>query len=294
MIGLNDDLPSYLLGTHHLRWTVAFTVIFALSVVLISLPFSHNAWLQLPFGLFLPHFVGMILFSILIVMASRAVLSYCSRCSVRISVTGFVLWCFAEILVISLIYTIFTVSASRLGIIDATEWSPLKTFFAALWFVSLCLGIPNIIAAMFLAIEDKGNTIRLMNYSSVVSDVPEKPYEEKRITLFDNNGVLKFSIDSDNLYFIESDDNYIKIWYSDNLGSMKQYMLRCRLKTVEDSFAGSELVRCHRKYIVNITKIRILKAEKEGYKIQLKTDNAGTIPISKTYEENVLSRFNSL
>lgn len=294
MIRLNDDLPSYLLGTHHLRWTVAFTVVFALVVILISLPFSRNPWLQLPFGLLLPHFVGMVILSILIVMASRAVLSYCSRNSVRISVVGFVLWCFVEILVISLIYTVFTVSAVNLGFIGTGGWSSLKIFLAAFWFLTICLGLPNLIASMFLAIEDKGNTIRLMNYSSVVSDAPEKPYDEKRITLFDNNGMLKFSIDSDNLYFIESDDNYIKIWYSDNSGSMKQYMLRCRLKTVEDSFVGSELVRCHRKYIVNITKIKILKAEKEGYKIQLKTDNVGTIPISKTYEENVLSRFNSL
>ena len=70
-------------------------------------------------------------------------------------------------------------------------------------------------------------------------------------------------------------------------------MLRCRLKTVEDSFAGSVLVRCHRKFIVNITKVRILKSEKEGYRISLGLDNVDTIPISKTYEKNVLSRFNS-
>ena len=70
-------------------------------------------------------------------------------------------------------------------------------------------------------------------------------------------------------------------------------MLRCRLKTVEDSFAGSDLVRCHRKYIVNITKVRILKAEKEGYRISFGIDSIGTIPISRTYEQNVLARFNS-
>lgn len=70
-------------------------------------------------------------------------------------------------------------------------------------------------------------------------------------------------------------------------------MLRCPLKTVEDSFADSDLVRCHRKYIVNITKVKILKAEKEGYKISLGIDGADTIPISKTYEQNVLARFNS-
>ena len=132
-----------------------------------------------------------------------------------------------------------------------------------------------------------------MNYSNVVSDTPVNPYEDKRFTLFDNKGVLKFSIKSDNLYFIESDDNYIKVWYMDSSGEMKQYMLRCRLKTVEDSFVDSDLVRCHRKYIVNIKKVSILRAEKEGYKISFGQEGVEAIPISKTYEQNVLSRFNS-
>ena len=132
-----------------------------------------------------------------------------------------------------------------------------------------------------------------MNYSNVVSDAPVKPYEEKRITLFDSNGVLKFSVDADNLYYIESDDNYIKVWYTDSDGTVKQYMLRCSLKTVEDSFAGSTLVRCHRKFIVNIGKVHILRAGKDGYKINIGLDNVDLIPISKTYEQNVLARFNS-
>ena len=146
---------------------------------------------------------------------------------------------------------------------------------------------------LHFALQDRDNTIRLMNYGNVVSDKPAPPYADKRITLFDNNGVLKFSISSDNLYFIESDDNYIKAWYMDSAGEMKQYMLRCRLKTVEDSFADSELVRCHRKYIVNIRNIAVLKAEKEGYKVDFDIDSIDPIPISKTYEQAVLARFNS-
>ena len=157
----------------------------------------------------------------------------------------------------------------------------------------MCLCVPFALSSLAYALQDKDNTIRLMNYGNVVSDKPAVPYSDKRITLFDNNGVLKFSISSDNLYFIESDDNYIKAWYMDSAGEMKQYMLRCRLKTVEDSFADSELVRCHRKYIVNIRKVSILKSEKEGYKIDFDIDSLCPIPISKTYEQAVLARFNS-
>ena len=115
----------------------------------------------------------------------------------------------------------------------------------------------------------------------------------KRITLFDNSGALKFDISPSNLFFIESDDNYIQVWYTDSSGEMRKYMLRCRLKTVEDSFAGSDLVRCHRKYIINIRKVRVLSSGKDGYTIELENDSTPRIPVSKTYEQAVLARFNS-
>ena len=96
-----------------------------------------------------------------------------------------------------------------------------------------------------------------------------------------------------NIFYIESDDNYIKVWYSDSGGEVKQYMLRCRLKTVEDSFAGSDLVRCHRKYIVNLLRVQVLSKERDGYCIKLDLPTAEPIPVSKTYEKTIISRFNS-
>ena len=74
---------------------------------------------------------------------------------------------------------------------------------------------------------------------------------------------------------------------------LKQYMLRCRLKTVEESFLDSELVRCHRKYIVNLMHVRVLTRQKDGYTIELDLEDSDPIPVTKTYEENVLRRFNS-
>ena len=83
------------------------------------------------------------------------------------------------------------------------------------------------------------------------------------------------------------------VWYTDSKGDLKRYMLRCRLKTVEESFRGSSLVRCHRKYIVNMDKVKVLRKEKDGYELDLDNDAISPIPITKTYSENVLSRFNN-
>ncbi|MBR0299663.1 MAG: LytTR family transcriptional regulator, partial [Bacteroidales bacterium] len=68
---------------------------------------------------------------------------------------------------------------------------------------------------------------------------------------------------------------------------------RCRLKTVEESFANSDLIRCHRKYIINIAKVQVLHKEKDGYHADLGIESIVDVPVSKTYEAAVLGRFNS-
>lgn len=131
-----------------------------------------------------------------------------------------------------------------------------------------------------------------MNYENVVTDEPARPESQKqKITLFDNSGALKLSLNPENLYYIESDDNYIKVWYTDSKGDLKQYMLRCRLKTVEESFKGSSLVRCHRKYIVNLSKVSMLRKESDGYVLDLANEEIQPITVTKTYTDTVLSHF---
>lgn len=157
---------------------------------------------------------------------------------------------------------------------------------------AIALGLPYLISGMYFAIIDKNNTIRLMNYENVVTDEPAKNEAQmQKITLFDNSGALKLSLNPDNLYYIESDDNYIKVWYTDNKGELKQYMLRCRLKTVEEGFKGSGLVRCNRKYIVNIHKVATLRKESEGYVLDLENETIPPLPVTKTYTDTVLSYF---
>ena len=86
-------------------------------------------------------------------------------------------------------------------------------------------------------------------------------------------------------------DYYIKVWYTDSKGELQQYILRCRLKTVEDSFKGSGLIRCNRKYIVNLNKVGTLRKETEGYILDLDNETIPPIPVTKTYTDAVLSHF---
>lgn len=291
MFSLSDRVPEYLLGKFQLISTVTFTLLFSLVFLLLSIPYNHNVWFELTATKAFGYSVVFFTLAVFMICVSKRTM-FLFRNSENMTFLTYILWNGFEVVAVSLLYTFFTVKGDQLGIINLKM--PIGgLMFNAFVYSLISLGIPYVIAAMFFAIQDKNNTIRMINYGNVVSDETPAPHDEQKITLFDSSGVLKLSVSAKNLYYIESDDNYIKVWYSDTKGVLKQYMLRCRLKTIEDSFSGSDLVRCHRKYIVNMSKVDILSSEKDGYVLDLGNESIDPIPVSKTYEEQVLARFNS-
>lgn len=285
-MSLNAKLPSYLLGKYQLTGTVTFSVLFALVFLNIYIPFSDTAWFG--FGDSVMSVLTLLFCSAAIgVLIASRVLMYKSKKYFQMTYWAYVLWCIAEIASICGFYTWLTVDITS----PANAQGP-EIFGKAFLYGAIALLVPYIISAMYFAIIDKNKTISLMSYENIVTDeAPKADTPLQKITLFDNSGSLKLSLSPENLYYIESDDNYIKVWYTDSKGELKQYMLRCRLKTVEESFKGSDLVRCNRKYIVNIKKVRLLHKESEGYVLDLDNESIPPLPVTKTYTDAVLSHF---
>lgn len=289
---MNKKLPGYLLGKYQLIGTVTFSVLFSLVFLNIYIPFSETAWFGLGDSMMFVQTLVFATSSIAMLIISR-MLMYQTRKLFELTYIEYIVWCFLEIASIAGVYTWITTDAIANETIEAImgggSWAIYRRSFM---YVFIALGMPYIISGMYFALIDKNNTIRLMNFEHVVTDEPQKPATElKKITLFDNSGALKMSISPDNLYYIESDDNYIKVWYTDSKGTLQNYMLRCRLKTVEDSFKGSGLIRCNRKYIVNLSKVTMLRKENEGYYLDLCNETIPPLPVTKTYTDSVLAYF---
>lgn len=286
---LGKKIPPFLRDRYQLIATVTFTAFFSLVFMLLAIPFSQNAWFELggsrAFS-FTAAFFGV---SLLIIIISKRVM-YATRALFEMKYWQYVLWNLSEVIAICLLYTCFTIQGEATGIITLENGNFWYILYRSFCYCFLSLMVPYVISAMFFAIVDMNKTIRLMNTNDVVTDDSANKGIQK-ITLFDNSGVMKLSVSLSNLFYIESDDNYIIVWYSDSKGALKKYMIRCRLKTVEESFRGSSLVRCHRKYIVNMDKVKVLRKEKDGYELDLENDAIPPISITKTYAENVLSRF---
>ena len=289
-MALNSNIPSYLLGKVQLAASVLFASFIALVSIIVLSPFLSNIWFDISSYPVTGYTLLFLVVSLMVMGFSKRILYSLTR-EHGITTLQYAAWDVAEIAVMALLYTVLTVSLLRSGLISLDQSDPWLIFRAAFVYLVLAVGVPYLVAALYLALQDRDNTIRLMSMESVVSDRANNVQDDQIIALSDNEGVLKLSVRLKNLFYIESDDNYIKVWYRDHSGAVRQYMLRCRLKTVEESFAGSDLVRCHRKYIINISNVQVLSKEKDGYYLDLDVEGISPVPVSKTYEAGVLARF---
>ena len=290
-MSLRERVPVYLVSRTHLWGTVTFVTLFSLAYTVLHVPFNDNSWFEIGADKLSALTLSFFISSLVLIILGKVLISALNRRAKGLTLIGYIACLLLEMISVSLFYALLTAIGSRQGIIDieANFWMDFsRSLVAAL----VEMGFPYLFCAMYFALNDKNKIIRVMNYSTVVSDDVIAPKDEKKITLFDNNGVLKLSLSPANLYYIESDDNYIKVWYTDSKGLLKQYMLRCRLKTVEESFIDSSLVRCHRKYIVNMDRVKVLRKVRDSYELELDNEQIPALPITKTYEEQVLARFN--
>lgn len=75
----------------------------------------------------------------------------------------------------------------------------------------------------------------------------------------DEKGELKLSVFIDNLLYIESAENYATIHYI-NKSKVSHFLIRNSLKWMEENLiADTPLVRCHRSFIINLDKVKVMK-----------------------------------
>lgn len=285
---LKKKAPRFLLESRTLAGSVAAIVIFSIIFMLIYAPYSSTSWLTLlvhqtdgvnPSGSFqaVMASVTFYLVAIAFLIFSKVILYHAGR-KFQLYKAHLFAWIGAEIILISFIYTTFT---ALFNLADSTEFLPI--WGRSVLVLSFIIIVPYIICLQ-QAINRHQRALLDRIGMNVVNDKDDNA-DPKLIHLVDSTGRLKMSINIDSLYYVESQDNYVKIYYEAD-GKLCNYMLRSTTKAIESKF-GEYLVRCHRGYIVNKNKIKIFRNDRDGMYIRLTHDSIKQIPVSKSYSSSI-------
>ena len=278
MADLNKTIPSYLNEKRNIIRMVIFTSLFALVFINIYSPFGVDRWFSLTSLEFLTYSSLVILTGVLVVVISRIIMYYYGRRHI-INYFNYFTWIFAEIMLMSLFYALF----EKFVLKDIRHFTELVKLSAQN--TALVLLLPYSVMWLYFSWRDKKEQIERMedmqSFSGNIRDM---------LPFYDEKSVLKFSIKKDSLLYLESSENYVTIFYL-NKGKISKYLLRDTLKNMEEKFSGTEIIRCHRSYMVNFEKVKVIKKDKDGLKLELDNPSITDIPVSKTYADNVMQTF---
>ncbi len=107
----------------------------------------------------------------------------------------------------------------------------------------------------------------------------------KKIKLIAENEKDTLELNSENLLYIESADNYSTVFFEKD-GKLQKELLRSSLTRLESQINSKNVVRCHRSYIVNLDKVGKVTGNAQGYKLHLETPEL-LVPVARKYSEVV-------
>lgn len=281
-IDKNREIPKFLLDKRYLFGSVIFVLTFSILFMAIYSPFSMTAWFSIEDKGQLGMTTAFYMVAVSIMLISKVLMSHVLSKS-NFTLYKYILWVIAEIVIISIFYTYFT-----FVFVPSVDESVGYLLAKAFGCILLIIAIPYTILTLYAAYKSKTEELDMLQYKLSLSSEPSVMYPSL-VNLYDYNGALKLTINSETLYYMESQDNYVKIYY-ENHGKLLSYMLRSRTKTIEENLAETSMVRCHRSYMVNVMKINHIKKGGKSRYIVLSNNEIKPIPVSKSYFKNLVEK----
>lgn len=126
---------------------------------------------------------------------------------------------------------------------------------------------------------------------SVKTNTEEQPAPASLeiITLIAENLKDTFSLSPDELLFIESASNYSEVVFLKE-NNLQKMLIRSSLSRLEEQIQHSDIVRCHRSFIINLKQVSKITGNAQGYKLQLK--NVGyPLPVARRYTDLIATYY---
>ena len=277
----NITVPKQMLQRNFLLRTVLFVSLFSMLFMSLYQPtlaysttwFGFHSWKQTGItALFYVVAISTLILSKLLLSA------FSNRHDV--TVKSILLWLMAEFFVIATEYYLFTV-IFKLGSIQIPQLLlriPLC--------VALILAIPYSIIWFYAQYKAKKEELELFK----VTHKRETIESGHRLIQFrDSHGKHKMSLSEDSIFYIESQDNYVQIFY--NLeGKLSSYLLRSTSQKIEEDLADTSIVRCRRSFLVNTSKIVRWGKEHGHFTITLDNPSGKTITVTPAYYRTILTQ----
>ncbi|HPR32889.1 MAG TPA: LytTR family DNA-binding domain-containing protein [Prolixibacteraceae bacterium] len=272
-MNVRQPVPEYLTNRKNTIIQITFTAVFAYVFINIYRPFGYDDWYKInEWKLLVASGVVVLLGMITIILTRLGMFILKKNHEITLAVYLFII--FAEIILLGAFYTSLEVFILK------DQRPPLQLMFNAVQNTSLILLIPYALSILFFAWSDIKR-----KFEQLVSQFREPA--DVFIPFRDEKGILRLTLRSLDVLYLQASDNYVTIHYTDR-ERKKTYLIRNNLKKMEKEFREYPLYRCHRSFAVNIKNIHMVRKTGKGYELVIPSADKESIPLSVSYEKKIL------
>ncbi len=275
-------IPLYLVQKDSIVKTTIFTGLFALAFINIYSPFGVERWYHPTNKIQLFFYSSLVILAGMFVIVLSRVIMYQFSKKVKFDYGQYSVWILVEIISMAAVYSVFAkyiLDDPRI-FVEIIKVTVKNTI--------LVLLLPYIVLWLYFAYREKTQLLEKFSQNG-----GPKFQHDIMVPFYDENGKLKLSVVIDDILYIEASDNYVSVYYLSN-NKVSKYLVRNTLKNLEVRLNKIGFIRCHRSYLVNFNKVKVLKREKEGLFLVLNVDGEMVLPVSKTYVSSIIESFSEL
>ena len=214
----------------------------------------------------------------IVVTLSRMVMVRYKHYDNALTYEWYLMWCCVEFIFVALCITLCSALMFHHG-----YNSIFKIFFKILGRTSSILSLPYSFCILYIIIIDKSQQLKALR-DSINNE--ETALQKSYVLFYDDRNEMRLSVKREDVVLIESADNYICVWYLNN-NIVKKCMIRNTMKRLAEQLDDTCIRRCHRSYMINMERVKVLRRDKEGVFIEFGIEGVFDVPISRTYISDI-------
>lgn len=121
---------------------------------------------------------------------------------------------------------------------------------------------------------------------TIVNSIPQSAEKVLKIIIPSESGKEDLALNLIDFLFVRSADNYAEVYFCTE-GKVQKKVIRTSLKAIVSALENNKACyRCHKSYLVNLSKVIHVSGNAQGYKLHLK-DVEDLIPVSRKLNEEI-------